>query len=930
MIKFNTLTESMVSNEPVVNQRDVNPEEFDLLVEGSSGALSFSGSTINLLIDFGAQKSIDKLVYEFLPLSTSGLSIEYGRTLESMVSGSLLTSGTEIQVVPSISGYTYPRYFRLTHEEGTGSSEITLNNFSILNTDDEVEFGSSGVMDSISVVSNQLSGYTEVYEVPVFNNHTIPTTLYVGADPDNESPLEVFERLEFSTTLTGTFLSVASGISVPETVPWQWGVFENINVTDDNKLQLDDPSVTIPSFDLYEEVSLLAGNGTSSNFFSTTLSDGSQVAAQFDNLYRLVFYDPIRNAKTTAALPAVIPTNSTRGQHIAWDNFDKLYYIFNSTDQTIRYYDISANSHGILATVSGYYFRQSRGVVHVDNDLYIFGASTSVGTDTTKGTKVIKVNITTLAVTELLDLPATPTSELHVTRFSGDNYVYALFTLGDFYRYDITTNLWQQLAPLPGNFYTSISANDHDGLVWLVNSSDDAYRYSPINGQFESTPLFDDIISNSPTTSMAGIAVDGSFLVAQSLSASHGYATVARVLRTDVPAPALPISISGYWLSPTFRLDNSDWYHRILFDINESSGAEVKFDNSISTDNFQVRGSDLPPASDNLLENFDTEIDRETYFTAVLNDYTLITTSGGDLTFSHDFVDTVTTEYNTGYLYFSFPFSTTGEMQYKFEWKPPTDRITGSKLSKFNLVPFLDTIDLGLLPERDIETLDRTEDNEIYLELGKDSDSGGDFSGLQLYNGSTKTSFNANISSGSFNTIEWIINWETGSYQLLVNGQSSGSGTIPQIRLALLRPQHTYEFYSASQDVDTEESFKFLTVSRVGNEPVSEEEVPEVGIPVHRSDPLFGTSSSLPWTPVTTKSPLIPKTKYIQFKLTLRSDNQSLEANVNSIRFPVIIPLEDVQPLESKSVYIRYNFDSTDVLVTNQVNIKAWMFTDKE
>lgn len=926
MVKFNVLTESFIINKDITNQKVVTAEEFDNLMSVSGNVLTFSGSSINLFMDLGAQKSLDKLVYSFTPTSISGLTISYGRDRDSLVSGVLNTVGDTIEVLPTISGYTYPRFFQITHTTDS-STPITLNGIEIYNNEDDIDFGEDGLTESVTVVATANAGYSDVQEILVMNSGTIPTDIYVGVDCHSVDDLQTLEKVELCTTPTGTFQSINDSLSMPDQIPWQWGIFDKVSVTDDNKLKLEDPTITLPEYTLYDEIELVRVSDyelTTYDMIPITFQDGTKVSAVPDGTHRIVFYDPIQNSRTVSSSPAQSPATvyERRGHGLAWDGGDRIYYIFNSTDKQIRYYKISTNTHHILTTTS-YYFRASRKLIYLNGSLYITGVRTTAGTETSEGSILLKVDVNTLIETQLTSAPENANPfYTHLAYLNG--YIYATFEINSrLYRYNVSTNMWQQMQDLPASNNTKcLFSNNRDGYIW-AEQANSFYRFYPVTGQWESSPIIVDTVT-SRSVLIGGVCVEDSFIIYQDTTSV--YTLTQAIVIGDVPPPSLSITVSGTWTSPIFRLDQTENYHKLLLDYNIDSGAEFKFDNSIGVDNYEFRGSDSPPAADSLIENFDEEIDPDAYLTETLDDNTVITSSGGSLTFGHNYIDNTETPYNAGYLYFGFPLNTTNIMQYKFEWNPASNRISGTERSKFYLVPFLDSLETGDIAKRDPYDLTRTGNDYVIITFGASTDSGGQFTNISVYNGSTTVNYPIQASTGNFYEVNWVINWDTGDYDLYFRGDLLGSGIISQNRIALLKSQHSYEFYSGSSGVDFQDKFRFLTISRVGNNPVEE---PNLAVPVHVEDPLFGINGSLKWFPVTVNSSLIPKNKYVQVRFTLRSLGIEPEATISALRFPVVMVLENVQPGETKPIYIRYNFPSANELSTNVINLKAWMYTDK-
>jgi hypothetical protein len=232
------------------------------------------------------------------------------------------------------------------------------------------------------------------------------------------------------------------------------------------------------------------------------------------------------------------------------------------------------------------------------------------------------------------------------------------------------------------------------------------------------------------------------------------------------------------------------------------------------------------------------------------------------------------------------------------------------------------------MPIRDEDTYERAEGNYLRIRFGQNTDASGNFTRLRFYNGNTTVLYPINAYSGRYYEVILNVNWDNLTYKLFFDGGLVGSGSVPGATRDNIGSQHSFEFFSIADGVTSREKFKHFTVSRVGN--VADEDYGTSGIPVHLDDPLFGTNGSLPWIPVTVNSALIPQYKYIQFKLTFKA-NQVYEDlfRVLNLYFPKVIKLEDVPSGGSKEVYLRYNFDPSNNLVTKQLYLKAWMFTDK-
>lgn len=932
MVKFNVLTEAFISNQSITPQYILDPSEVAALIAQSGNVLTFSGTNISLLLDLGFQKSVEKLQYTFTPTSLSGLTISYGRSTEDLFTATPGIVLNSAEVAPTESGYTYPRYFLLTHS-ATSGTPITLSGLVVLNDESDVDFGVSGTQEVISITSKDgFQGYSDVQELKVFNDGSIPANLYVSVDTST-SELDLLERLELSSTPTGTFAAFNEDISVPESVPFEWGDFAlNTNLNSEGLLRLEDQTLSFKAFTVGTPLSLPAWAGGPSNarLFESRNATGQEVAVTNDNNLRFHLLDPRTSSTFISSNPDIIPSSTAQrqGHHPAWDGEDRIYYMLNNTDQVIRYYTISNNTHGTLTTLTSGFPRATRLVVHTGTDLYAGGMSSVSGTETSAGTLFTRINTSTLVQTTLTALPATPTADgSYMTYLNGYIYYIADRTSVNFYRYNIALNGWETLTNLPsGGQVLGLVGSVERGkvIVFMTNpTTGGTYEYTPLSGTFSSSVLS----LYHPGTSVpnsATLIAESSLIVSQ--DTGNGEVRFVTAL-SEVPDPILPTTFSGTWLSPVFKLQGSENFHRVLLDYEPNEVAYVKFDNSVGVDNFEIRGSNSEPSAESLIENFDTSIDPDGYVTQTLDENSVVSVSGGSLVFNHDFIDVTETPFNRGFLYFSLPFNSDGKMQYKFWWNPANSKTVGSdNFSAFYLVPFLNTVDDGVVPDRSSSTLRRTANDYIYIRFGQSTDTAGSYTRLGVYNGSTTTNYTIAATTGKFYEITFLLDWSTGDYKLYFQGALLGSATIPLTQLVKLQTQHSFEFYSTGDSTDCTERFKHLTVSRVGN-PVTFEGAGAV--PVHLEDPLYGRAGSLEWFPVTVNSALIPKYDFVQLKITLRSNGELRSPTIDGIRFPNVVRLEDVPPSGTGSVYVRYNFPISNVVDTKTAFLKAWMATDK-
>jgi hypothetical protein len=925
MAEFNLLKDSFIQNVSVSgNFRELNSEEIDKLITVSGSVLTLSGEVMKLWMDLGAQKSVKNLTYYLSPVSASGLTVEYGRDLGDYTVGTVITGSSTLTVEPTISGYTFPRYFQLTHSVASGSTPITINGLEVINTEDEVNYGNSGTLESISLVGDLVGGYSEVTEVPIVNSGTVPSDIYTTLDTsfiDNS----LLENFELATTSTGTFRNFNLALEIPTTIPWEWGIFENTTI-EDEALKAIDPNNILPDFQIGEERQLISENSNAAQNDSHTENaadpDGNPVLARLNNDHSISFTNPLRNTRTTSTTPSYTPSDDNERKYadLAWDGDDCMYFLSGKDDQKIQKYEISTNTFSQL-TVTGSYNRRSRAVAYYDGYLYLGGGQSSAGSSSDTSDQFWKYRISDGTEEQLNSLWTNTNTAPKFVVLDTNLYYITGDTDQKFYKFDLVNEVWTQLANHPVTFPDDLSPNFTENEIWLSDSSG-AYSYDILTNTWSTARVVEFEEPTNPTSFVNGVVgIEDSVFCGSTYSIS--IETWMKVL-DETPEQNLGLAISGSWISPVFKVDSPNDFHRILLYVNALAGAEVKFDESIGVENYQIRGSDSSPSAENTFQNFGESLDPDEFVTGILSD-TAIVSSGNELTFSHAEEGN---NYNTGYVYYGFPLNTQGEMQYKFWWSPPTDRLAGSEhYSRFYIVPYLDILGGSSVPDRNPNTLERLGGNYIYLQYGDQNDSQGSFSKLTLYNGVSTQDFSISAESGRYYEVTFIINWENGSYKLYFDSNLISTGTIPLISISELGSQHSYELFSAGETVNFEEKYKYLTVNRVGLEAYQEADI--FAIPMHRSDPLFGEQGSLDWTPITVNSPILPKTAYIQMKLTLRSTGGVDSPVVEQVKFPYVLKLEDVAAGESSPVYVRYLFPAANDFSTNTLRLRSWMATDK-
>lgn len=921
MAEFNILTESFVLNTSGTgNLYPLSPVEMQALIQDNS-SLTISGSTVALFIDLGAQKDVDRIDYSFTPVSTSGISISYGRDADDLVTGSLTVLGQSVRVTPTTSGYSYPRYIKVEHQVPSGTPTV-LNSLEVINGDTEVNFGQDGLLNSFAI-TGEASAEDTVYELYVRNDGSIPTDMFVSLDT-NSQPIEVLEKFWLAPTVTGTFVNFDQTIEVPTTIPWEWGMFENITISSENKLSISNPNNPASTLSVGNEIGLTNMSGPSGGHQVegvNSLGESVIISPRTDHAFNLL--NVFKNVRTITSTPSHYTISNSDEQawiYPAWDGDDTIYYLNGKATAEIQAYEISSDTHYTAFSGLSFYNRLSKFLFYHEGDLLVMGAQAAAGSSSDVGTQCWKVNVTTGAETPLQSMPASALDNIHAFT-QAPNHIYFVRGVNNrsFYRYVISTDQWEVLQDQPtNNFQGGIAYSPLDNAVW-THRGDEIYEYDISSGQWNSTPIFDEMF-DSPER--IGVYFGGSTYYESEIGSASTHR--ARIIHSPIQLFDLNTPISGTWTSPVFRVETEENFRRILLDLENLTKVQPA-NNNLAAYTFEIRGSDSPPASDNFLENFGTALDEEVWATGIFNDV-IATSNDYILTFSHDGETDIQ---SSGYVVMGVPLGTSGKMQYKIWWNPPTNKLSGStNFSAIYIAPFLDVIFDGRVATRDPDSNQRVDDNYVYLKLGADGDSGGSISAIEFYNGSSVSTFSVSAGSGSFYEVNLVIDWTTGDYTVEFSGEEVGSGNIPAFKRAELEPQHTVEIFSGAETVDADEKFKYFSISRVGLEPASSE---DRAFPVHIEDPLFGKDGSLEFTPVTVDSPLIPKTEFLQFRVSLETLLSSPEETpgLSAIKFPPVIKLENVQPGESKPVYFRYDFDSSNQNSSLELKLKAWMYTDK-
>ena len=946
MAIFNLLNEGFVYNIPVSGLRSVTAEEMDILLDTSqSHALTTtSGDVISLLLDLGFQHSVKQFKYRFTPLSITGLTVEYGRLSTELTSGALQQIGGNIVVAPTSSGYTYPRYFKVTHSPSSGTA---VHDLVVENTEEEIDFGEDGTQTSETLVAPIAGGVSDPVEIPVFNSGTMTTDIYVSVDT-TKTTRSTFDNLEIAPTITGEFKSVEES-NVPNDIPWQWGIFDNMTVNDDNELALAVEEVT---YTIGEDIGLGQDNiANNRNQLRAAVrpDNGSQVLITTDAYNRIVIIDPIKNTRILSSYPDTLPSNDDerRDQGLAWDGNDRVYYMNNSTDRTVRYYKISTNTHHVLTTITPY-TRRFRFMSYADGYLYIGGTRSTAGTSSSTGDGFWKLNVNTLVETQLSNIPVTPdTSQSYMFHYNGYVYMFSAPNTDFFGRWNISLNSWEILSPFPSAFGRAISPNSDTNEIWVLTDLSSPYSigiwaFNHTTGQWDDSPIYTEASPFFDAWEM-GVAANGSYVYSRR-EGSYTHNSSVKILAEVVN----PITTNGSWLSPVFLVKQGistsgtigeigtvvsgfDSFNRVLIDRIENDNTFMFFDSNLTVENFQIRSSNTSPAGDNYTESFTNidGIDTDLYFVNSTGGISMDQGSQG-LEINH----VGSTEVTGAFLYLNKEFTTGGEMQYRFWWKPPEQKSAGDSADRTSIFidRYLDTLNTGLDTVRNPDKLRRNNSEYIRMYLGGENDTFV-FTEIEVFKGggSTPTSidtFPISATSGRYYEVVLIINWDTGDYEVHFDGSNIGSGNIPLYARALLEPSHSVEIWSGSTGtgVTFTEYFRHFTISRLDLS--ARQDV--AASPLHLNDPLYGINGSLDFRSLTVNSSILPVEDYLQLKLTFSAENSLDPAVIDRIAFPPVIRLPAVPPGQSKSVYVRYNFPPTNSGIQTQAYLKAYMATDKE
>lgn len=89
-------------------------------------------------------------------------------------------------------------------------------------------------------------------------------------------------------------------------------------------------------------------------------------------------------------------------------------------------------------------------------------------------------------------------------------------------------------------------------------------------------------------------------------------------------------------------------------------------------------------------------------------------------------------------------------------------------------------------------------------------------------------------------------------------------------------------------------------------------------------DPIWGVSGTLDWYMVKRNEYILPKKRYHQVKTTLTTTDYTNSPSVNGIATPPAVKIQDIQPQDSKPLYIRTNFEEGANMQDYITNLRVW------
>jgi hypothetical protein len=88
-------------------------------------------------------------------------------------------------------------------------------------------------------------------------------------------------------------------------------------------------------------------------------------------------------------------------------------------------------------------------------------------------------------------------------------------------------------------------------------------------------------------------------------------------------------------------------------------------------------------------------------------------------------------------------------------------------------------------------------------------------------------------------------------------------------------------------------------------------------------DPIWGTGGSLEWKTVSKTGYFLPKCRYHQFRITLR-DTISENAALKQVILAPAVKTEDIQPGQSKNLYVRTNIPIGSDITDYEIKLRTW------
>lgn len=217
-----------------------------------SGGTTISGTNGDVLCleaDLAARVKIDEIRYYFSSPTASG-SVSptvsfYYKNEEFESYSSLNTNVGSGYYYTTVSGKSAPHFVRLIHTVSGTAVGGTVNGFSALNDDEEIDFGTDGSQTSTSLTSSVYGdNNATITNVPVYNDSLQKRTAYVTIEPQGNSADEL---LSISTTSGCPWIGVRQDeyrIADKDENDWNYGTFEDTETDGNNRLVLSLPTTS--------------------------------------------------------------------------------------------------------------------------------------------------------------------------------------------------------------------------------------------------------------------------------------------------------------------------------------------------------------------------------------------------------------------------------------------------------------------------------------------------------------------------------------------------------------------------------------------------------------------------------------------------------------------------------------------------------------